>query len=45
MNSDLNEPSTDEESQHIIWHVMSGLDDVKQNRFSDKTILDIAEEE
>ena len=32
-------------SQSIVTHVMRGLDDLAQGRFSEKSILDIAEEE
>ena len=32
-------------SQEIVTHVMRGLDDLAQGRFSEKSILDIAEEE
>ncbi len=32
----------DMESQDTIAHVLDGLDDIKQRRFSDKSILDIA---
>ena len=32
-------------SQEIVTHVMRGLDDLVQGRFSEKSILDIAEEE
>ena len=32
-------------SQEIVAHVMRGLDDLAQGRFSEKSILDIAEEE
>ena len=32
-------------SQEIVTHVMRGLNDLAQGRFSEKSILDIAEEE
>ena len=32
-------------SQEIVTHVMRGLDDLAHGRFSEKSILDIAEEE
>ncbi len=35
----------DMESQATVAHVMRGLDDLAHGRFSDKSILDIAEEE
>lgn len=35
----------DMESQSTVVHVMRGLDDFAQGRFSDKSILDIAEED
>ena len=31
--------------QGVISHVLKGIDDVKQSRFSDKTILDILNED
>jgi len=34
----------DMENRHIVTHVMNGLDDVRQGRFSDKSILDIGME-
>jgi len=34
----------DMENRHMVTHVMNGLDDVKQGRFSDKSILDIGME-
>ena len=34
----------DMESQEVVKHVLAGLDDVKHGRFSDKSILDIADE-
>ena len=34
----------DMESQGIVTHVLDGLDDVKHSRFSDNSILDIADE-
>jgi len=34
----------DMENRHIVTHVMHGLDDVRQGRFSDKSILDIGME-
>jgi len=34
----------DMENRHIVTHVMNGLDDVKQGRFSEKSILDIGME-
>lgn len=34
----------DMESQKILVHVMQGLNDLKNRKFSDKSILDIAEE-
>ncbi len=33
----------DMESQATVAHVMQGLDDIAEGRFSDKSILDIAE--
>jgi len=35
----------DMENRQVVSHVMRGLDDVKQGRFSDKSILDIGMEE
>ncbi len=35
----------DMESQATVAHVMRGLDDLAHGRFSDKSILDIAEED
>ncbi len=35
----------DMESQAIVAHVMRGLDDLAKGRFSEKSILDIAEED
>lgn len=35
----------DMESQGTVMHVMDGLSDLKQGRFSDKSIMDIAEED
>lgn len=35
----------DMEAQSTVLHVMDGLSDLKQGRFSDKSILDIANEE
>jgi antitoxin ParD1/3/4 len=35
----------DMETQSTVMHVMRGLDDLARGRFSDKSILDIAEEE
>ena len=34
----------DMENRHIVTHVMHGLDDARQGRFSDKSILDIGME-
>ncbi len=34
----------DMESQEVVEHILNGLDDVKHGRFSDKSILDIADE-
>ena len=34
----------DMESQEVVRHILNGLDDVKHGRFSDKSILDIADE-
>jgi len=31
----------DMENRQVVTHVLNGLDDVKQGRFSDKSILDI----
>ena len=35
----------DMEAQSTLLHVLSGLDDLKHGRFSNKSILDIAEED
>ena len=35
----------DMEAQSVVRHVMGGLDDLTHGRFSDKSILDIAEED
>jgi len=35
----------DMEAQSIVTHVMGGLGDLANGRFSDKSILDIAEED
>ena len=35
----------DMEAQTTVAHVMGGLDDLAHGRFSDKSILDIAEED
>ncbi|MFT7388321.1 MAG: antitoxin ParD1/3/4 [Candidatus Endobugula sp.] len=35
----------DMQSQDVVVHVMDGLNDLKHGRFSDKSILDIAEED
>ena len=35
----------DMEAQSTVRHVMGGLDDLAHGRFSDKSILDIAEED
>ncbi len=35
----------DMEAQTTVAHVMSGLDDLAQGRFSDKSILDVAAED
>ena len=35
----------DMESQGIVTHVLDGLDDIKHSRFSDNSILDIADEQ
>jgi antitoxin ParD1/3/4 len=35
----------DMESQGVVAHVMTGLDDMVDGRFSDKSILDIGEED
>jgi hypothetical protein len=32
------------ESQGVVKHILNSLDDVKRGRFSDKSILDIADE-
>ena len=34
----------DMESQGVVTHVLDGLDDIKHSRFSDNSILDIADE-
>lgn len=34
----------DMESQEVVKHILNGLDDVKHGRFSDQSILDIADE-
>lgn len=34
----------DMEAQGIVAQIMGGLDDIKQGRFSDQSILDIADE-
>jgi len=34
----------DMESQEVVKHILNGLDDIKHGRFSDKSILDIADE-
>jgi antitoxin ParD1/3/4 len=34
----------DMESQEVVKHLLEGLDDIKHGRFSDKSILDIADE-
>jgi len=34
----------DMESQEVVRHILNGLDDIKHARFSDKSILDIADE-
>ncbi len=34
----------DMESQGVVTHVLDGLDDIKRSRFSDNSILDIADE-
>jgi len=34
----------DMESQGTVAHVLDGLDDIKKSRFSNKSILDIADE-
>ncbi len=34
----------DMESQGIVTHVLDGLDDIKHSRFSDNSMLDIADE-
>lgn len=34
----------DMESQDVVRHILKGVDDVKHGRFSDKSILDIANE-
>lgn len=35
----------DMESQWIVTHVLDGLDDIKHSRFSECSILDIADEQ
>lgn len=35
----------DMESQETVLHVMGGLSDLKNGRFSDKSIIDIAKED
>ncbi|GAA6168327.1 ribbon-helix-helix domain-containing protein [Sessilibacter corallicola] len=35
----------DMESQTTLRHIISGLDDIKDNRFSSKSIMDIADED
>lgn len=35
----------DMEAQGLVAHVIGGLNDVQQGRFSDKSILDIADEQ
>lgn len=35
----------DMESQSTVMHIMSGLDDIRHGRFSDKSILDIVDED
>ena len=35
----------DMETQSVVKHVLKGIEDVKQGRFSDKSILDIGEED
>ena len=35
----------DMESQATVMHLLNGLNDIKHGRFSDKSILDIAEED
>jgi antitoxin ParD1/3/4 len=35
----------DMESQGVVGHVMTGLDDMAQGRFSDRSILDIADKD
>jgi len=34
----------DMENRQVVTHVLNGLDDVRQGRFSDKSILDIGME-
>jgi len=34
----------DMENRRVVTHVLNGLDDVRQGRFSDKSILDIGME-
>ncbi len=35
----------DMENQGVVKHVLQGLDDLQQGRFSDKSILDIGQED
>lgn len=35
----------DMESQATLLHILNGLDDIKHQRFSDQSIIDIAKEE
>ena len=35
----------DMESQSTLMHILQGVDDIKHNRFSDQSILDIAEDD
>lgn len=35
----------DMESQTTLRHIIGGLDDIKHNRFSSKSIMDIADED
>lgn len=35
----------DMESQDVVFHVMDGLSDLKHGRLSDKSIIDIVEED
>ncbi len=44
VNIDLNESAIDAEGQEIILNIMRGLDDIKYGSFSEKTILDIVED-